>query len=74
VAQRVAMADLAREPRDSRALRRVRELAGVLNSTALKLRLTIQTEVDRKSGKLDERASGRPRLIGGSGVHKLEAG
>jgi hypothetical protein len=40
---------------DPDAQRVVRDMAQTLNMTATKLRLTIQTEVDRKSGKLDEK-------------------
>ena len=74
VSQRVAMADMARmrESGDPDALalavRMVKDLSGIVNATAVKLRISVQTEVDRKSGKLEEREPlpTKHALIGGS--------
>jgi hypothetical protein len=54
-AQDVYLADLAEDPRNPAVRSTVQDMAQILNMTATKLRLTIQTEVDRKSGKLDEK-------------------
>lgn len=66
VAQRKATKVLELSPLDPELIKAVKDYAAVLNSTALKLRITIQTEVDRKAGKLDEKQPKVNRLIGGS--------
>ena len=77
VAQRVALENMAAVARDPDALalavKTMKDLAAVVNSTAIKLRISIQAEVDRKSGKLDEREqeAKAPTLLGG-GVVRLD--
>ena len=71
VAQRAALGEMARSTAEPDALalsvKTMKDLAAVLNSTALKLRISIQAEVNRKSGKLDEKepAGAKSDLIGG---------
>jgi hypothetical protein len=65
VAQRAALAQLARDPRDVDAIRAVKDYAGILNVTASRLRLTVQTDVERKSRKVDEREPAADVLLGG---------
>jgi phage terminase small subunit len=79
VTQRIALENMATVARDPDALalavKTMKDLAAVLNSTALKLRISIQAEVDRKSGKLDEKepAVSASSLLG-SGVVRMERG
>jgi phage terminase small subunit len=71
VSQRVALAEMAQAGNDpdrlALAVKTMKNLATVINSTAIKLRISIQAEVDRKSGKLDEKEPdlAKPSLLGG---------
>ena len=65
IAQRAALAQLAAAPTDLQAVKVVKNLAGIVNSTAVKLRLSVQADVDRHSGKKDEKEPGADVLLGG---------
>jgi hypothetical protein len=71
IAQRANLRLLATNPTDPAAIKATKDLAAVLTATALKLRISIQAEVDRKSGKLNEKevstqaASGVTRWLSG---------
>ena len=65
IAQRAALAQLAAAPTDPEAVKVVKDLAGIVNSTAVKLRLSVQADVDRHSGKKDEKEPGADVLLGG---------
>ncbi len=54
IAQRANLRLLAANPTDPGAIKAAKDLAAILTATALKLRISIQAEVDRKSGRLDE--------------------
>jgi hypothetical protein len=70
--QRCALKELARARRVAdpdrlmQAVKAVRELTAMMNSTAIKLRVSVQTEVARKSGTLDEKVpvAEDPGLLG----------
>ncbi len=64
VAQRAALAQLARMPGDSETIRAVKDYAGILNATASRLRLTVQADVDRRSRKVDEQEPEDDVLLG----------
>ena len=64
VAQRAALAQLARMPGDSDTIRAVKDYAGILNATASRLRLTVQADVDRRSRKVDEQEPEDDVLLG----------
>jgi hypothetical protein len=64
VAQREALAQLARTPGDSDTIKAVKDHAGILNATASRLRLTVQADVDRRSRKVDEQEPEGDVLLG----------
>src|SRR5688572_17988830 len=55
VAQHAALADLTAAPDDDDVVARVKTLAGILNATSIKLRLSVQADVDRRSRRVDEK-------------------
>lgn len=71
ISQRVTLGEMAQAVGDPErlalAVRTMKDLAAVVNATAVKLRISVQTEVDRKSGKLDEKTpdSAKSSLLGG---------
>jgi hypothetical protein len=65
VAQRKAMAQLAKVPGDPEIIRAVKDFAAIVNGTAAKLRLTVQADVDRRSRRVDEKEPQADVLLGG---------
>jgi hypothetical protein len=65
VAQHAALADLTAAPDDDDVVARVKTLAGILNATSIKLRLSVQADVDRRSRRVDEREASADVLLGG---------
>jgi hypothetical protein len=71
VVQRTALANLAEASKSDDhdrfhgAVRVVKDLGSVINSSAIKLRLSTQATVDRKSGILDEKEPKADHLLGG---------
>ena len=73
VAQRANMERLAIDPTDYEAIDRLTKVGNLLNATAQKLRLSIQSALRTESGKNDEREAKveAPRLLG-AGVVRLD--
>jgi hypothetical protein len=77
VAQRANLRTLESSPLDRVAIAKMSKLALVLNATAARLRLTVQSDVDRSSRRLDEQEpkatkssllAGKPlRIVGEKG-------
>jgi hypothetical protein len=73
--QRAALIELSRATKSgdsdrlSDAVRVVKDLSGIVNSTAVKLRITVQSTIDRKSAQRHET---EPSL--GQGRHLLGGG
>ena len=65
VAQREALAQLAKAPGDLDTIRAVKDFAGIINATAVKLRLSVQADVDRRSRRVDEKEPEAGVLLGG---------
>jgi hypothetical protein len=65
VAQRKAMAQLAKVPGDPEIIRAVKDFAAIVNGTAAKLRLTVQADVYRRSRRVDEKEPQADVLLGG---------
>lgn len=64
VAQRAALAQLAKTPADPDTIKTVRDFATIINSTAVKLRLSVQADVDRHSRKSEEQEPKADVLLG----------
>jgi hypothetical protein len=65
VAQRVALAQLAKQPDNPELIKAVKDYATIVNSTAVKLRLTTQADVERHSRKVDEKEAPPDVLLAG---------
>lgn len=72
VAQRANMAALEVDPTDHAAIERFAKLGTLLNTTAQKLRLSIQSALRTEDRKNDERESAKSSLLGGGGVVALD--
>ena len=75
VTQRIALAEMARaaelnDPdRLAKATRVMKDLATVINNTAVKLRLSIQSALRTESRKNDERENVKSSLLGGGVIN-----
>jgi hypothetical protein len=65
VAQRKALAQLAQNPNDLDVVRAVKDFAAIINGTAVKLRLSVQADVDRRSRRVDEKEPSADVLLAG---------
>jgi phage terminase small subunit len=63
VAQRKALMQLAKNPNDPDTIRAVKDFAAIVNGTAVKLRLSVQADVDRRSRRVDEKEPGADVLL-----------
>jgi hypothetical protein len=65
VAQRAALAQLVQTPGDPDTIKAVKDYAAIVNSTAVKLRLTVQADVERHSRHVDEKEPAADVLLAG---------
>jgi hypothetical protein len=65
VAQRAALVQLAKTPGNPDLIKAVKDYATIVNSTAVKLRLTTQSDVERHSRKVDEKEPTADVLLAG---------